>query len=66
MARAFLLLFFAATFPGALRAQSTPSLTIPQEARAGLELLYQGDFPRGTALFRTLQAEQPDHPLGYL
>lgn len=41
-------------------------LVVPDEARAGLQLLYEGDFDRAIAFFRTLQNTQPEHPLGYL
>lgn len=65
-----LVLLIAASAPSGVRTQTpdrqNPPLAIPEEARAGLELLYQGDTRRATALFRTLQAHQPDHPLGYL
>lgn len=61
MVPALLLLLIVVTAPAA-----QAELRIPQEARAGLELLYQGDLHRAVALFRTLQTQQPDHPLGYL
>lgn len=57
------MLLAAVSARGAL---AQPPLVVPEEARAGLELLYQGDTQRATALFRTLQAQRPDHPLGYL
>ncbi len=41
-------------------------LVVPDEARAGLQLLYEGDFDRAVAFFRTLQETTPEHPLGYL
>lgn len=63
-----LLLLGVATARGQAQAaaQAAAPLALPEEARAGLELLYQGDTHRATALFRTLKAQQPDHPLGYL
>ena len=41
-------------------------LTLPPEATQGLHLIYSGDPDSAIALFRKLQQEQPDHPLGYL
>lgn len=41
-------------------------LAVPDEARAGLQLLYEGDVDRAIAFFRTLQHTKPEHPLGYL
>ncbi len=59
---ALLFLLILAATPAPAFAQ----LRVAEEARAGLDLLYQGDIPRAVALFRTLQAQQPEHPLGYL
>jgi len=42
------------------------ALVVPDEARAGLQLLYEGDFDRAIAFFRTLQQTEPEQPLGYL
>lgn len=58
--------FFSLALVAATTAGVEAGLAVPEEARAGLELLYQGDFHRATALFQTLQAQQPEHPLGYL
>ncbi len=41
-------------------------LALPMEAAQGLQRIYSGDPDSAIALFRKLQADQPDHPLGYL
>ncbi len=50
-------------FPAAAQADK---LHLPREATEGLRLLYSGDSDSATELFRKLQAQQPDHPLGYV
>ena len=65
----FLLLLTAVTADegrGQSSARRAAPLAVPEEARAGLERLYQGDTRGAAARFRTLQERQPDHPLGYL
>ena len=41
-------------------------LNLPPEATQGLQLIYAGGPEPAIELFRKLQAQQPDHPLGYL
>ncbi len=41
-------------------------LNLPPEASQGLQLIYAGDPDAAMELFRKLQQQQPDHPLGYL
>ncbi len=41
-------------------------LNLPAEATDGLRLLYSGDPDAASELFRKLQQERPNHPLGYL
>ncbi len=41
-------------------------LNLPPEATEGLRQLYNGDPDAAIQLFRKLQQQQPDHPLGYL
>lgn len=64
-----LVVLVAACAPSVAQAQGVSAgsgLVLPEEARAGLELLYRGDTQQGAVVFRRLQARQPDHPLGYL
>lgn len=56
-------LLLALALPVAVNAQS---LGVPTEATEGLRLLYSGETEAAIALFRELQREQPEHPLGYL
>lgn len=42
------------------------SLDLPDDARAGLERLYDGEIDRAIAHFRRLQYREPENPLGYL
>ncbi len=39
---------------------------LPSEATEGLRLIYSGDPDAAIELFRKLESQQPDHPLGYL
>lgn len=39
---------------------------MPAEAREGLRALYAGDGDAAVAIFRKMQQERPEHPLGYL
>jgi len=41
-------------------------LNLPPEATEGLHLLYNGDPGAALDLFRSIEKQQPDHPLGYL
>ncbi len=41
-------------------------LNLPPEATQGLRLIYDGNPDAAIELFRKLQQERPDHPLGYL
>ncbi len=41
-------------------------LNLPPEATAGLRQLYTGNADSAIKLFRRIQQQQPDHPLGYL
>jgi tetratricopeptide (TPR) repeat protein len=61
--RFFLLAFTAIILGGPARAGS---LTVPPEARQGLDVLYRGDPDAAIQMFRGIEAAQPDHPLGYL
>jgi len=47
-------------------AQAGGKLHLPLEATEGLRLIYSGDPDAAIELFRKLQQQQPDHPLGYL
>ena len=56
---------------GVLPAASTTrggdrTVTLPTEAREGLRFVYNGEPDAAIPLFRKLQADQPDNPLGYL
>lgn len=42
------------------------NLTVPPQAKEGLRLLYAGEPDAAVAIFRKLQQQQPEHPLGYL
>jgi len=42
------------------------TLHLPPEATDGLRLMYSGDPDAAIGLFRRIQQQQPDHPLGYL
>lgn len=52
-----------ALVPGAARASG---LEVPREAKRAIELMYAGKTEQAIAIARTLEAERPDHPLGYL
>ncbi len=41
-------------------------LNLPPEATEGLRQMYSGDPDSAIELFRKIQQQQPDHPLGYL
>jgi hypothetical protein len=41
-------------------------LNLPPEALEGVKLMYAGQSDRAQELFRKLQADRPEHPLGYL
>jgi len=41
-------------------------LNLPPEATEGLQLVYSGDPDAAMELFRKIQAQQPENPLGYL
>jgi hypothetical protein len=57
------LAFAAAFFP---RAAHAAELDIPAEAKQAIDLMYSGRTEEAIALSRKLEAERPDHPLGYL
>ncbi|HUK29999.1 MAG TPA: hypothetical protein VLV89_02735 [Candidatus Acidoferrum sp.] len=47
-------------------AQDVHRLSLPQEARDGLDALYRGDPDAALALFRRVQISEPGSPIGYL
>lgn len=57
---ALLLMLIAAPRPAAA------DLQIPPTAAQGLDLLYSGHPDQALVLFHQIEADQPDHPLGYL
>jgi tetratricopeptide (TPR) repeat protein len=59
----FLLAFAAVLSVGSARAGS---LSVPPEARQGLDVLYGGDADAAIRTFREIEKAHPDHPLGYL
>ncbi len=61
--RALLLLTAALFAPVGSRASQ---LNLPPEAIEGVKLMYTGKTDQAIALFRTLEAGHPEHPLGYL
>ena len=64
--RAFFCLAFAACasfFQGVARASE---LDIPADAKEAIRLMYAGKQEQAVALARKLEADRPDHPLGYL
>jgi hypothetical protein len=61
--RAVLLLAAMLLAPAGGRASQ---LKIPPEATEGLKLMYTGKTDQAFVLFRKLEAEHPEHPLGYL
>jgi tetratricopeptide (TPR) repeat protein len=54
---------FASFLPGEARASE---LDIPPEAKEAIDLMYMGKTQEAIALAHKLEAERPDHPLGYL
>jgi hypothetical protein len=55
--------------PAQVRAQGNsgkPSRVVSAEAKEGLRVLYEGDGDAAVAIFRRIQQERPEHPLGYL
>jgi tetratricopeptide (TPR) repeat protein len=61
----FLILFlFSLVFLAA--SARAEKLNLPPEAAEGLHLLYNGDPDAALDLFRSMEKQQPDHPLGYL
>ncbi len=50
--------------PAPVRAEG--KLHLPPEATEGLRLLYSGDPDAGIEMFRKIEEQRPDHPLGYL
>jgi hypothetical protein len=61
--RALLLLTVVLLAPVGGRASQ---LKLPPEATEGLKLMYTGKTDQAFVLFRKLEAEHPEHPLGYL
>jgi tetratricopeptide (TPR) repeat protein len=51
---------------GASAQRQSNSLAVPGEAKEGLRLLYAGDAEAAVGVFRKMQQQQPEHPLGYL
>lgn len=60
----FMVILWGAT--GASTQRQSNSLAVPSEAKEGLRLLYAGQPDAAVSLFRRLQEERPEHPLGYL
>src|SRR5580693_1403223 len=54
---------FAALSPNVAQAAG---LNIPPDATQAIDLMYRGKPQEAVALARKLQAERPEHPLGYL
>jgi tetratricopeptide (TPR) repeat protein len=54
---------FVASVPGQARASG---VDIPPEAKQAIDLMYSGKPQEAIALARKVEAEHPDHPLGYL
>jgi hypothetical protein len=62
----FLLALCAVVFAlGPLPARAS-ELNLPPQATDGMHLMYSGQTKQAIALFRQLEAQRPDHPLGYL
>jgi hypothetical protein len=61
--RVFVCLVFAALASGNLRASE---LNIPPEAREAIRLAYSGKTEQAIAIAHKLEANRPEHPLGYL
>ncbi len=62
---AFAIIFFCAAAP-LCHAQDAHSLSLPQEARDGLDKLYRGDPDAALEHFRRVQISDPDSPVGFL
>jgi tetratricopeptide (TPR) repeat protein len=56
--------FFAA--PTHSASIPAPASSLPHEALAGLDSLYQGDPDAALAIFHNLESSEPNSPLGYL
>ncbi len=61
--RVALCLVLAAFISGNARASE---LNIPPEAREAIRLMYSGKQDQAIAIARKIEAERPEHPLGYL
>ncbi len=69
MLRAFIILALIVGTVGATLAspQSAPTrLTLPAEAREGMETLYRGDPDAAIQIFQRLEVSRPDSPIGYM
>ena len=66
MAKFCLTPIFCAILALLVPAARASQLNLPPEALEGMKLMYSGQPDRAQELFRKLQADRPDHPLGYL
>ena len=66
MAKSCLTPIFCALVALLVPAARASQLNLPPEALEGMKLMYSGHPDRAQELFRKLQADQPEHPLGYL
>jgi hypothetical protein len=66
MAKVCLTPIFCAMVALLVPAARASQLNLPPEALEGLKLMYSGQPDRAQGLFRKVQADRPEHPLGYL
>jgi hypothetical protein len=64
--RSFHVLFCLAVAPLLSSGARASELNIPPDAKEAIRLMYSGKTDQATALARKVEAERPDHPLGYL
>jgi hypothetical protein len=60
------IIFFCAALAPVCHAQDVHRLSLPQEARDGLNALYGGDPDAAIVHYRRIQISEPDSPVGFL
>jgi hypothetical protein len=66
MAKFCLTPIFCAMVALLVPAAQASQLNLPPDATEGMKLMYSGQPVRAQELFRKVQADRPEHPLGYL